>query len=353
MNAEVESAFQTLIRTSLLDGTKQASFWRNARVQNQSEKVKFLAVTPRELDIPEYQVLVRVSGGTFSLSYVPDADTPWLVRTAEDPGENVLLVVGQQPITFQNAFHWMRLSGRLDDFFCRMIDAALVRQLCGELELSITDEELQKGVDAFRAEQRLWTREDTAAWLESNNMRVADLEELVARLLILERARGTVTQDAAKEYFKEREGDFDRFLLIEAHFADNARLQCFRAEFEKEPCAWSSLLRRYAQICGAGEMELAPRWYRRRDLPKTIAHAVRTASTGGVLVPVKDSDGLSVVLVFDHQVAAATPKLMEEIRDELFANWLAERKKDIEVTWYWGAEQAADNSAPTLTKTDE
>ena len=75
---------------------------------------------------------------------------------------------------------------------------------------------------------------------------------------------------------------------------------------------------------------------RRRELPPAHARAVFAAAAGAVLGPLPSADGHEIVWVARTSRARLDPPTRALIVDILFAEWLAARRAEATVEWFWG-----------------
>lgn len=87
-----------------------------------------------------------------------------------------------------------KFRGQLE-FIAQAVDAALIRSAAAEQGIEVSDEELQKEADDFRAARQLYEAKKTEAWLAANHLSQEDWEiQLEDEILRRKTAAGGIAE---------------------------------------------------------------------------------------------------------------------------------------------------------------
>jgi len=284
---------------------------------------------------PTHLLLWESPAGAVTLAYAPDTPLPWVVQQAEDAAENVIVTVGDQPITFQSALHWLRLTARLEGLIEEMITAAVLRQCATEHGISVSTREIAAAQSGLRKLLGEHHGSRWRSWLARHHLGGATLAECVERVLLARKLRDVVTSSPSDEEVRRYRRGAERVLLGQVVFATRQ--------------AADRLRRGLPGICNSGEwvraMASAPSrrsspdgqvaWRRRADLSASIADAVLSARIGAVIGPVPDAGEFHVLVVLAVRRAPPSAELIEDLLDQKFTAWLHDQRSRFPVRWYW------------------
>src|SRR3954452_25450809 len=74
----------------------------------------------------------------------------------------------------------LKLSGAWDEAVEQLAEEALATEAAAQEGVSVSDEELQRQFDSFRASRELHKAEDTHRWLQSAGLTVEQVEDALA-----------------------------------------------------------------------------------------------------------------------------------------------------------------------------
>ncbi|MGW5076116.1 TIGR04500 family putative peptide maturation system protein [Rhodococcus sp. NPDC004095] len=278
-----------------------------------------------------YGLLITEPGvGTTSLSWTPATAVPWSLRGAQRTAESMLLRVNGEPLAIEEAMAYLDVMWERTELLDRLITVCLVRQELAENPIRPGAAELQHAMDAFRRARGLLTVPDTEEWMRERALGHEAFEELVAqetaiaelkRRILAERGPDPAVLDrlrGVRVRFVER-GDADAFVTlvrtrVDADGADAAGV------FAAAAAAFAGA----ATVRGAEFVEVAA---------ADLGHA----APGTVLGPVESESGWEVTQVLAAFPAAPGPETDRLLADAAFDGWIAERRRDARIEWFWGA----------------
>ncbi|MFO0864593.1 MAG: peptidyl-prolyl cis-trans isomerase [Gemmataceae bacterium] len=192
-----------------------------------------------------------------------------------------------------------------------------------EAGIVATVAELQHAADLYRRRRGLRTAAATHRWLESRHLSPAQFEARIERWLLAEKLKDHVTANDIENAFSKRRAEFDAVGIRQAIMPtqDAAKEMLERLH---EGVDFSTAARLFASPAAmAKAFEVAQRF--RRELSAAIAERAFAAGVGTTIGPFADAEGFSLIRIEIKTDAMLDARTCSVLRDELFANWLAQR----------------------------
>jgi putative peptide maturation system protein len=281
-----------------------------------------------------FDVLLSDADGTYTVSFAAADGLPWPLRGVHRWNEGDLLRVNGTTLRVQQAIASLDFLWERDDLLDHLVNVCLVDdELAARAPFPVDDVDLQARLDEFRRARGLFTAADTHQWLARHGVSHRQLERRLADALRVELLAEQVVGDAVADYLRGRAnlGIFPAMLA-------SARSQEDLHELTHRAADLASWLTWAVTPCG-DRREV--RCYRIDAFEATPSLAVLASDD----VPVG-----TVSQVFPHKEAYVracklgpteqpepSPELTRRMRDRLFADWLAERRRCADVEWYWGS----------------
>lgn len=244
--------------------------------------------------------------------------------------EYVALEVDGEEINLYDLLKIAKLQGRLQ-FIQDGIDAAIIGRTAAERGIAVSDEELQKAADDFRATRELHDTASTEAWLAENHLSYVDWESLLEQQILKSKLREALTQNKVDQHFAEQGLSFDAASIsrIVAKTEDVAKE--LRAQLIEDDADFHALARQHSidqatKLAGgyAGKVQ-------RTMLPAAVEASVFGGKPGKVIGPVKTDDGWELIKIESLHPATLDDSLRETIKAQLFTEWLSERRRKARV----------------------
>ncbi|MGE5418321.1 MAG: peptidylprolyl isomerase [Acidobacteriota bacterium] len=214
------------------------------------------------------------------------------------------------------------------------IETILVRQAAPELGITVSDDELQSGVDEFRTSRGLFTSQATLEWLQQQRIELDDLEELVESMITAAKVREAVSAGRIEKFFSENLLSFESAMISQLLVQEEGEALELLQQINDEAADFNSLAREYSidettRPAGGFAGTVA----RTILTPETEA-AVFGASAGEVVGPFKAPNGYYLIKIEQINKPVLDPQTTEQIKDVLYRDWLAARyqKSAVEIT---------------------
>lgn len=328
-------ALDLLSRLSSAGRDEKEQMWTSFQAGHPTLAAHLIPTSNGNRVVQDYELIFEQADGDVIVQFCPDRGIPWLARYLEDMADNILVMVGQDHITFQTAFHYLRLRGDLEKFLDELIDAAVLTQFASEIGISWEEDEVRAEIDLYRRAHGLLTVEATRVWLEKNNMTVEDLQDYIVRRLIYDKTLRHVTEDEIEPYFHSRRAELDVVLVAHIVVKESHVATAVLNAVEHAPESWASLALQYSMDRDTADSGGWLGLVSRSDFLPHVADTVFSASPGSVVGPFKVEDGLEIIRIYDVRRAQLDDRTREKIRGKIFRDWLAEQREKVDLHWYW------------------
>lgn len=286
-----------------------------------------------------YDALLRAPDvGTVSFGICPASDTPWPLRGARLASDQDLVRVNGETLKVRDAMDCIDFLWNEARIVTALVDLCLVAEAVKRLGIQPTADHTQRALDVFRSSRGLLSAAQTQAWMEANALTIEKLESMVLGQAETFALRDRVVEGADRlRFWHEHPGMFD--------VAHVARLRVrTRAHAEQLMAALAAGRDFYTVMeeeMVARRSVVLPRnplaQLRRGDFIPEDADAIFGAAAGTVVGPLRAGDAYDVVRVIHTQAASLGDDATETaLGDAIFDEWLAARRQEARIEWYWG-----------------
>jgi len=285
-----------------------------------------------------YDTLLQFDGkGTISLSYCADHGLPWPMRGAHRWGERDLVRVNDAVLQVDQALACLEFIWDEVRLINRLIDVCLIREVLESDPIELSDEELQQAMDAFRRAHALYRAEDTYQWLRRRGMTHDQLERLVAEKATIAKLRKQVAAQSVQDYFEAHRAAFDRACIACIPFSDKEDALKIAEKVRGGGCDFYEAAQRcFLPAHSAPWTQNLFTFVQRGHGPSELVDSVFAATPGDVLGPLQSGDTYLIVRVLAFTSAQLDDSTRCTIKDILFEDWLAKRRQEATIEWYWG-----------------
>jgi putative peptide maturation system protein len=280
-----------------------------------------------------FDVLLTDAEGTYTVSFAPADGLPWPLRGIHRWSEGDLVRVNGTTLRIQQAVACLDFVWERNDILEHLINVCLVEEELATREpFSVGDTDLQARLDEFRRARGLFAAADTHEWLAQHGISQRQLERRLADALRVELLAEQVVGNAVADYLKEHESEFGTFPAMLASARSPEDLQDLSPTMDPA----SGLM--WAVTPGVHRREVCCRRIGAFDAsPPLAALASDDIPVGTVSEVFLHGDAYTLACkIGPTEPSEPGPELTRRVRDRLFANWLAERRRHADVEWYWG-----------------
>jgi parvulin-like peptidyl-prolyl isomerase len=272
------------------------------------------------------------------------------------------LNINGQPLSLEQALKYLQRAGKLQPFLLEILyQDVLDQELQARPELIPQPEIVGQAMLSFRIDHQLTNSEAFQDWLCDNNLTLEQFRCQLLHTLMVERLKIQVSQFRLEDYFNENQAWFERVVL--------SYLCVDRVELAKEL---------YQQLQSGADFEQLATQYstdenaedshvleiQRGELPENLESAINSAQIGDILGPFEFDDRAWVFRLNEWQPAELDADLEEQLQEEIFEQWLAEKVQSTTVelqvnhddctprstTGHLHVEPTLERSTPELTR---
>ena len=213
---------------------------------------------------------------------------------------------------------------QLEQVCCDILHQKIIAEAASSRNIVVTEEEIQTEANKIRSSLRLEKAADTIAWLEDNLLDPDGWEISLRNQILADKLAKNLFDSQAQEHFAQNRLDYDRFILYQLVIPYEKLAQELFYQIEEEEISFYQAAHLYdvdeerRYVCGyEGKVH---RW----NYPPDIAAAIfkTPIAVGEVIGPIKSERGYHLFKIEDYIPAELTPKIRQEIINEMFTAWL-------------------------------
>lgn len=244
---------------------------------------------------------------------------------------SLFLTADDQLISLGQALRYLESSGKLQPVLWEVVRQHVIEQeLQAREELDISSDVIEQVVSDFRLEHQLTDIKNFQKWLASEGLDYASLRKQIAFSLKLERLKAQVTDPNLQEYFIERKLFLDRVVLSRLVVEEQALAEELKSQILEDGARLEQLVQEYS-IAEERIVNGMMGPISRGTMPDALRAAIDLAKPGELIGPLELEGQWCLVRVEQFLSAALDSQLKQELKDELFEQWLIEKIKNIKV----------------------
>jgi parvulin-like peptidyl-prolyl isomerase len=225
----------------------------------------------------------------------------------------------------QDLLRQIKITGKIPELLHGILQQRVLEASARDLNLEISEEEIQKGADQFRVANRLETVPATQQWLDDRQLSMEDFEQLVITNLLAPKIAQKMFFDQAAPYFYQRVLDYASAVIYEIVVTDeNLAFELFHA-IQEGDMTFGEAAKSYAQNIESQRRGGYVGTVMRQSMNPAISAAVFAAESPEVLEPIVVGSEVHLILAEEVIKPVLTPELQEQIMWQLFQGWLQEQ----------------------------
>ena len=235
------------------------------------------------------------------------------------------IVYSHDTISPEEVIKFLILTGQSDAIFSEIIKNKEVMRKAKELNIEVSDGQLQQCADNFRTLRGLYSAEEMLNFLENTGLAEEDFETFCEFSLLTSAVKDHLTDEKKMEdYFVNNRSDFDcarisMVIVEEENLASEIIIQV-----TEEGEDFHSLARKYsldeATKYSGGYVGLISR----QMFPPEISAKVFSASAGDLLGPFQRDGQYQLILVEGVIRAGLDGDVKEAIKERIFREWVSQ-----------------------------
>ena len=111
-------------------------------------------------------------------------------------------------IKSEDILHQVKLSWQIPEIIEKIVAGKIIATAVAEAGIKVETEELQKAVEVMRSKKKLWSIDETWAWLEKYSLSLEDFEEIIYHNLSSIKLAQHLFGDQVESYFFSHQLDY-------------------------------------------------------------------------------------------------------------------------------------------------
>ena len=214
----------------------------------------------------------------------------------------------------------LKLKTVCNEILCQKI----IEKATAARNIKITEAEIEVEANKIRSALRLEKAADTLAWLDDNLIDPEEWGNAIRNDLLRKKLAECLFDPQVDAYFAENRLNFDRFVLYQLVVPYEKLAQELFYQIEEEEISFYQAVHLYdidpkrRYLCGyEGEVH---RWDYEPDIAAVIFKT--PVAIGDLIEPIVSQKGYHLFKIEDYFPAQLTPKIRQDIINNLFGQWL-------------------------------
>ncbi len=226
-------------------------------------------------------------------------------------------------ITAETLFQHLALNNMSQGVLFDIIKLKEAAKKAGELQISVSDEELQQFSDHFRALNGLNSKKETLVFLEKSGMSVDEFETFCEERILAHRlCEQMTTQEACEDYFMNQRGQFDRSRLSIISVTEESLANELAMQIQEDGEDFHALARTHSVDTASRYQGGYVGEVSRNFLNPEISTRIFNSRDGDLLGPFPVSNLFIIVLVEEVIKPELDDNIKKTIKKRLFNDWV-------------------------------
>ena len=244
---------------------------------------------------------------------------------------NAFITANDRPISLEQALRYLKSAGKLEFVLWEIVlQHVIERELEAVEELEINSELIDQTILEFRVENDLTSYDGFQTWLANDGLDYSTFRRQIASKFQLEHLKAQVTERNLQEYFIERKIFLDRVVLSRLVVHDRALAEELKSQILEEDARFEHLAQEYS-VADDGIFNGMMGAASRGTMPDDLRAAIDLANPGELIGPLKIEELWYLVRVEKFLPASLDESMKQQLRDELFEQWLEGKVQQMDV----------------------
>ncbi|WP_414572344.1 peptidylprolyl isomerase [Nostoc sp. CCY 9925] len=238
--------------------------------------------------------------------------------------ENIKLVSVPEiaPATDEDVIAYLRYSHKIAEYAVLAEGHVFILNICQQLGLTVSDEELQTAGDAFRLEHKLIGVPETLAWLQQQRITVEDWSKGIRLELLTKKLKEHLFGDAIDGHYLSNRQHYERVALSQILVSDLTEAKKVTYAIQESNESFCALALEYSKGKQSKQNGgfVGVRFL--SELMPEIVQAISQAKEGEAIGPIQTKLGYHILRI-EKRFPAEFSESREQVLKHLFQNWLA------------------------------
>ncbi|MEA5516749.1 peptidylprolyl isomerase [Nodularia sp. UHCC 0506] len=225
------------------------------------------------------------------------------------------------PATDETIVAYLRRNYKIAEIAAKTEQEDLILKVCEQLDITISDEELQAAGDAFRLEHKLPGASETLAWLAQERITVEDWTQGIRVSLLTDKLKEHLFGEAVDAHYMSNRDDYRRVAISQILVRDLTEALKIAQALRVENASFCALALEHSKGKQSKENGgfVGVRFL--AELLPEISKAVTDGKEGEVIGPIQTKLGYHILRI-EKWLGAELSEIREQILESLFQVWL-------------------------------
>ncbi|NMG60549.1 parvulin peptidyl-prolyl isomerase [Geitlerinema sp. P-1104] len=243
----------------------------------------------------------------------------------------VLLTIQNESISFVQALKYLRTTGDDQAFILKILRQHLVEEEIKKNDnFVVKSSELEQSIVQLRTQNGLVAPEKFEAWLQEKNMSYESLRDQLEKRLKAEKLKLEITESKIQPFFEMNQKKLERIALSRIVVAQQQEAETIKAQLQENPESFGELAQKHSLTEDRYVKGIMPLIFI-SQLPEVAQEPVRVAPPGSIIGPFALEGGYCLLRVEQFIPVELDDTLKQQIRNQIFEQWLAEKLSQCEV----------------------
>lgn len=239
-------------------------------------------------------------------------------------GENILATLKLpeiSPATDEQILGYLRQSCKIAEIAAQTEQAALILSLCEQLDITVSEDELQAAGDTFRQEHKLLSASETLAWFARQRVTVEDWSEGIRVSLLLQKLKERLFGEMINTQYLTDRNIFQQIALSQILVLDLIEAMRITQALREDKATFCRLALEHSKGRQSkdnggfvGVRFLA-------ELMPELSQALAEAKEGEVIGPVQTKLGYHILQI-EKRFEPDFREVREQVLEFMFNTWL-------------------------------
>jgi parvulin-like peptidyl-prolyl isomerase len=227
------------------------------------------------------------------------------------------------PVTDADIITYLRRSHKIAELTTLTKRDTLIIATCEQLNIEVSDEELQAAGNTFRQEHKLLSVSETVSWLSKQQITVEDWSQGIRIQLLTKKLKEHLFGNAVDAHYMNNRDAYRRVALSQIQIKELDKALEIDRLLREEKASFCVLALEYSQAKQSKQNGgfVGIRFV--AELMPEITGAIVEMEAGAISTPIETKLGYHIVRVEKWFASELTETVREEILSSLFQNWLS------------------------------
>lgn len=226
------------------------------------------------------------------------------------------------PATNEEVIAYLNYSYKIAEFFALAEQDALILDICDQLGIKVSDEELQSAGDAFRQKHKLLGTSETLNWLQQNRITLEDWTQGVRIALLTNKLKDQQFGDTVDSHYLNNRNDYKRVALSQVLVANLTDALQIAHAIQKENASFCAMAIEHSKGKQSKENGGFAGIKFLAELLPEIKQAITDLKEGEVIGPIQTKLGYHILKIEKWYPAELSESVRAEVLESLFKTWL-------------------------------